>query len=161
MILAGIDVRHRIIPDETSIYATPFAIAGAAGLNALGYTAWPAVGWRAAAVGAAFWGGSFAAVAVISPWVLRREGLGWGDVKLVALIGAVLGIAPGGVLALFLGTMLASAAALLHLGWTRTRSYLPLGPFLVFGATVVLLYGDLLVQVAFPGLSFVDRVASP
>jgi leader peptidase (prepilin peptidase)/N-methyltransferase len=86
--------------------------------------------------------------------VRRRVGLGLGDVTLMAMIGAWLGLA-GGLLALFLGVLTATAwAALLLLAagrgaeagesWGLRR--LPLGTFLCAGAVVSLFCGDRIVS---------------
>jgi leader peptidase (prepilin peptidase)/N-methyltransferase len=61
------------------------ALAGAAGLA-------PARGLVSSAIGAAAGFAAFAAVSVVGARVFRREALGWGDVWLLAGIGAWLGV---------------------------------------------------------------------
>lgn len=151
---AYIDLRHRILPDELTIYALPFAIVLPAGARALGYDGWPYVTWKAAFLGAAVWGGLFAMTSVFAGRVLGREGLGWGDVKLAALLGALLGPIPGGMLALTIGTMLASVGGLLHLVWTRRRGYLPLGPYLALATAATLLFGEEILAWMYPGIQW-------
>jgi leader peptidase (prepilin peptidase)/N-methyltransferase len=91
-----------------------------------------ALEWIGAAVGA---GLIFLVLALLS-----RTGLGMGDVKLALLLGAALG---GSVVAaLFVGTLAAagySLALLARHGSEARKQTFPLGPFLAFGAVVVLL----------------------
>jgi leader peptidase (prepilin peptidase)/N-methyltransferase len=157
VVVAMVDLRHHIIPDETSIYSVPIGIAGVALLQWLGYHGWPYLSWQWAVIGAALWGTVFAAFALAIEFVFRREGLGWGDVKLVAMIGAFLGAFPGAMITLFIGTLLGSVTALVHLAITRRRSYLPLGPFIALGAALYLFYGDVVVELLFPGLTLMSR----
>ena len=70
-----------------------------------------------------------------------REGLGFGDVKLVACIGAFLGLGPA-LLSIGLGSVLGSVTGLLYIWLARKdmKSYeLPFGSFLGIAALVVAL----------------------
>ena len=51
----------------------------------------PELGWRESAIGAAVGFGAFAAVALVGEKILHKETMGWGDVWLLAGIGAWLG----------------------------------------------------------------------
>ncbi|MGB6193762.1 MAG: prepilin peptidase [Terracidiphilus sp.] len=84
-------------------------------------------------------------------WLLRRqEGIGMGDAKLMAMLGAWLGL-PGALLAFGIGMVLGAIFALLVLArprrasesWATTR--LPLGTFLSIGGVVSALWGPQLV----------------
>jgi leader peptidase (prepilin peptidase)/N-methyltransferase len=78
-------------------------------------------------------------------WAYRRlrgvTGLGMGDVKLAALLGAFLGPAAGAV-AVGLGAAAALAALLLliALGRAGTKTPLPLAPFLALGGVALALF---------------------
>jgi leader peptidase (prepilin peptidase)/N-methyltransferase len=152
-----VDVRHHIIPDETSIYAAPFGLVLALTLHALGYDGWLALTWKESIVGAVVGGGFFAITAAGAMFVLRREGLGWGDVKLMAMIGAFLGPFPGAFVVLLVGSLTGSFVALGHLAWTRRRTYVPVGPSLAWAAALYVLWGDVLLHRFFPGLEFIAR----
>ncbi|MBX2801661.1 MAG: prepilin peptidase [Myxococcales bacterium] len=143
IVASAVDVRHRIIPDETSVYAVPFAIAGHAVLEWLQYDGWLAVGWRGATLGAAVWGGSFAFIAGAARLVYGEEALGWGDVKLAGMLGAFLGVV-GGSVSLMLGSIAGAVVGLVVWAILWRRPYLPFGPPLALGAAAYVLYGDVI-----------------
>jgi leader peptidase (prepilin peptidase)/N-methyltransferase len=71
-----------------------------------------------------------------------RQGLGLGDVKLVAMLAAFLGFWPA-VLAMFLGIVLCSAYAVVLMARRRADGLtrLPLGSFLCLGGLITALWG--------------------
>lgn len=71
-----------------------------------------------------------------------REGLGLGDVKLIAMIAAFLGFWPA-MLSLFVGVVLCSlfAVTLMARGKANATTQLPLGTFLCIGGLVATLFG--------------------
>ena len=85
------------------------------------------------------------------PWIVRalykavrhREGLGLGDVKLMAMIAAFLGFAPA-MLALFVGVILAAIYGITLLARRRatTSSQIPLGTFLCIGGLLAALFAE-------------------
>ena len=80
-------------------------------------------------------------------WLYRRvrgrEGMGLGDVKLIAMIAAFLGFSPA-VLALFIGVVLGAVYSIVLLATRRAdgHSRIPLGTFLAFGGLLAGLYGQ-------------------
>ena len=91
---------------------------------------------------AALGGGvGFAVFLVIA--IVSRGGMGWGDVKLVALIGLVVGF-PLVLFSVILGAILGSIVALaLMIAKKRGfRETLPFGPFLALAAMITLLWGS-------------------
>ena len=87
--------------------------------------------------------GSFlAALALFVPLLVVPTGMGMGDVKLAALMGAVLGRSV--IYALFVGALAGgvfAAAVLVREGRGARRKAFPYGPFLAFGGVLVLLLG--------------------
>jgi leader peptidase (prepilin peptidase)/N-methyltransferase len=85
------------------------------------------------------------------PWLIRalykvlrhREGLGLGDVKLMAMIAAFLGFAPA-MLALFVGVILAALYGIVLLARRRatSTSQIPLGTFLCVGGLLAALFAE-------------------
>jgi leader peptidase (prepilin peptidase)/N-methyltransferase len=150
-----IDVKHYIIPDELSIYAAPFGILACVGLGWLGYGDAPS--WRSSVVGAAAGGGVLLAVMGLFYLVRRKEGMGLGDVKLLAMIGAFLGALPAVPFVLFTsalaGSLVGVPMALLQRRGLGTA--LPFGPFLALGAIAWLLHGPEWTERLFPGLAWI------
>jgi leader peptidase (prepilin peptidase)/N-methyltransferase len=84
------------------------------------------------------------------------EGMGFGDVKMMAMVGAFLG-APLTLFTIMMGSLLGSVIglALIRFGG-KTREYeLPFGTFLGFAAIVAVLYGNELIRM------YIDRVMPP
>jgi leader peptidase (prepilin peptidase)/N-methyltransferase len=137
-----IDLRHRIIPDEFSIYSVPVAIGGHALLGWLGYTR--ALSWQQSVLGALVGGGVIAA-AIGAYWLWRREeGMGWGDAKLLALFGAYFGAFPAVFFILFLASVLGSFVGVSFAIATRSslKLAIPFGPFLGVAAVVWMFWGS-------------------
>ncbi len=130
------DIKHRLILDKVTYPAVALALILAAVTPGLD-------GFRAL-IGAAVIGGLFLALHLVS-----RRGIGLGDAKLGALVGAVTGLGFDGVDhlqaldAMIYAILLGGGVALLLL-ITRMRSMkdpIPYGPFLCVGAAIVLLQG--------------------
>jgi leader peptidase (prepilin peptidase)/N-methyltransferase len=86
--------------------------------------------------------------------VFRREAMGLGDARLMAVIGGFLGwraIPVVFMLAAFVGAVIGAVSYFK----TRERE-IPLGPFLALGALVVMLLGNELVRWWFVGLMHLD-----
>lgn len=144
------DLRHAIIPDQLSTWLIPVGVLGAASLQGIGVEGWPAPGWQQSVLGAAAGGLVLGAFALVGRLLSGREVLGWGDAKLMAMIGSFVGVIPGVWVILLVGSLLASVVGLLHLVWTRRRSYLPLGPVLGLVSLAYVLYGEELIPLFLP-----------
>lgn len=128
VIVTRTDVEHRLIPDR-------IVLPGALVVLVLRTIDDPGIEWIASALGAGL-------VLFLIVFVYPR-GIGMGDVKLAAFLGAGLG-APVAV-GLFLGFFAAFFPALaifLTRGRAARREAIPLGPFLALGALVALFAGD-------------------
>jgi leader peptidase (prepilin peptidase)/N-methyltransferase len=138
MAVTFIDWDFRIIPDGISL---PFIAIGLLWslLN-------PALTLAGSAVGALVGGGSLYLIGLIYKGVRKAEGMGGGDVKLMAMIGAFLGIklvVPVVLIASFGGAVY--GVALLRAG-KGARSAVAFGSFLAPAAAVCLLWGNRLVS---------------
>ncbi len=79
--------------------------------------------------------------------IRHREGLGFGDIKMVAMIGAFLGL-QGALLTLIVGSLLGSVIGIVYVLITRkdlSTYELPFGSFLGAAAFGVALYGEFVV----------------
>ena len=145
--LAIIDIDHMILPD---VLTWPGI---ALGILLQPLLPWARLGdgpWRAmagAAVGALLGGGVL--LAVWLGWYLIRheEGMGLGDVKMLAAIGAFLGW-KGALVALFFAALSGATVGLALMSWGSlgARSKLPFGAFLALGGLVALFAGEPLVR---------------
>ncbi len=130
-----IDLAHQIIPDVITL---PGIVLGLLA----GSTVLPP-GPRNAFLGLFFGGGFFYLIAILSLVLLKKEGMGGGDIKLVAMIGAILGW-QGVLLTVFFASVLGSVVGL-TLIFSRLRSRMdpiPFGPFLAIGALLSLFFGN-------------------
>ena len=79
--------------------------------------------------------------------IRKREGLGLGDVKLIAMIATFLGFWPA-MLALFIGVLSATAYGLVLLvrGRAHSLTRLPLGSFISAGGLIAALFGERIIS---------------
>jgi leader peptidase (prepilin peptidase) / N-methyltransferase len=95
-----------------------------------------AVGLVHAGVGAVAGGGVIWIIGFLGKLVFRKEAMGFGDVKLMAFLGAFLG--PQAILmALFLAVFLGALFGIGKLVILRRMGYVPFGPFLSAGALIM------------------------
>ena len=75
--------------------------------------------------------------------IVSRGGMGFGDVKLAALIGLATGF-PLVIVALIVGMILGGLVAVILLGFKikKRKEAMPFGPFLAVAAIVTLLWGS-------------------
>ena len=137
IVLLVIDLQHQILPNEITL---PGIVVGLAA----SFVAEP--GWRDALIGAIAGGGVLWLVAWAYERLRHQEGLGFGDVKMLAMIGAFLGWKLM-VLALVGASILGSltAGVLMASGRADWQSKLPLGTFLAVTAVPVGLVGNAVV----------------
>jgi leader peptidase (prepilin peptidase)/N-methyltransferase len=89
-------------------------------------------------------GGGFLYLIAMGYQVLRhQDGLGGGDIKLLGMIGAFLGV-PGVVLTVILASVAGATVGLMtmHRSGEGMKTMLPFGPFLSLGALVYTFWGD-------------------
>jgi prepilin signal peptidase PulO-like enzyme (type II secretory pathway) len=72
----------------------------------------------------------------------RREGMGLGDVKMLAMVGAFLGM-PGVLLTMFLGSVIGTLVVvpMVLAGRQGMKSPVPFGPFLGLAAWISMFWG--------------------
>jgi leader peptidase (prepilin peptidase)/N-methyltransferase len=139
LVITFIDIDHQIIPDRLSLPGIPLFFG-------LGFLL-PFITWQDALIGILVGGGILYAVAVGYQLATGRDGMGGGDIKLLAMIGALIGW-QGIFFTIFFsslaGAMVGLALALPAGGSLRRR--LPFGPFLAAGAIGYVFYGPELIQ---------------
>jgi leader peptidase (prepilin peptidase)/N-methyltransferase len=142
--LSAIDLEHRLLPDAITIPGTILGLLLALAL--------PQLSFLEAAAGALVGAGLFYAVGRLYEKWTGSRGLGGGDVKMLAMIGAFLGV--GALpLVILVSAGLGTLTGLLRVlgqgpgsrGQWRTLS-LPYGPFLAAGAWCYLFWGERLLN---------------
>jgi leader peptidase (prepilin peptidase)/N-methyltransferase len=137
--LAFIDLEHHLLPDALTLpgIAAGLALSAAGGLT----------GIADAAIGAAVGGALPYLVIVVYRAIRGVEGMGLGDVKLLAMVGAFLGWR-GALLTIGIGSCVGAVVgiALIASGRGKRDTELPFGVFLAIAAAVVLFSGPDLVR---------------
>ena len=139
IVVTFVDLSHGIIPDVISI---PGVLAG---FGASFILADP--GWLNSIIGLTLGGGVLLIIAGAYYLITGKEGMGLGDVKLLAMIGAFLGWR-GVLVTILAGSLTGSVIGLILMFIYRKDSKfaLPFGPFLALGAAIYLFYGGWLVD---------------
>jgi leader peptidase (prepilin peptidase)/N-methyltransferase len=161
-----IDIDFRIIPDKIDIpgmLLAPVASAlvpalhlGRGDLETLGIAAVdPAASPRlyaalASVLGIAVGGGIIWLIGILGTIAFKKDAMGFGDVKLLAMIGGYVGW-KGVLLALFVGCLAGSVIGIVVRLATKDP-YIPFGPFLSLGALVVILWYSEVVALVFEGI---------
>ncbi|MGZ3698093.1 MAG: prepilin peptidase [Bdellovibrionota bacterium] len=131
-----IDLERRLIPDPLSLGGLVLGLATAF---------WAPIGILQSFLGAALGFGVFYSFAWLYQRITGRSGLGGGDIKLLAFLGAFVG--PTGVLVtILLSSVFGSVVGIVY-GLTTSKAKLmkiaiPFGPFLVVGALYYYLFGE-------------------
>lgn len=129
------DLRLYLIPDKIIV----FGIAAGILLRILIHDA----PWWDYTAGFFLGGGLLYLAAVLGEWLLKKEAMGGGDIKLLAMLGIYLGM-KGVLLTIFFGSIigLVITVVLLIAGIMKQDQPIPFGPFLAIGACVAYLWGD-------------------
>ena len=149
MLLIGsvIDLDFMIIPDSITLGGL------AAGLvlctlypQLMGETIW----WKGlyqSFFSAVISGGVLYLVAFFGSIIFRKEAMGMGDVKLLAMIGSFIGW-QWGLFSIFAGSLIGTLASIILITLRKTdiKGQIPFGPFLSLGAVLSLFFGRTVVS---------------
>ena len=134
LVVTVIDLDFQIIPDRISLPGIPIAFACALWLGR--------ITWWESMLGAALPAALFLAIVILS-----RGGMGLGDVKLIAMIGALVGWKLA-LLTILVGAVAGSVVGvgLMVFQGKGRKTAVPFGPFLSLGAVVSVACGAPLIQ---------------
>ncbi len=144
-----IDADHFIVPDEISLPLIPIGLSVVALLDMAGIGR---VSFPHAVFGAVAGAGVMLTIAGVGRIAFGREAMGMGDVKLVAAIGAWMGLHPALLLTVFGGALFGSVVGIVTMT-IRGRgkpAKLPFGPYLCAGALTAWLWGAQIMDRLFP-----------
>jgi leader peptidase (prepilin peptidase)/N-methyltransferase len=133
IVLFAIDLEHHLLPNVITLpgIVVGFALSFFTGL-----------GWVSSLIGIAIGGGLLFAIAEAYYRLRHEEGLGMGDVKMLAMIGAFLGW-PATLMTLMMGSIAGSIVGMLIIALRRgdMKYALPFGTFLAMGAALAATIG--------------------
>ncbi|RLB18569.1 MAG: prepilin peptidase [Deltaproteobacteria bacterium] len=139
VVITFIDLHHQIIPDVVSLPGIAVGFLSSFFLIS--------VSWIDSVIGIVAGGGALLVIAIIFEKLTGREGIGGGDIKLLAMIGAWMGwkALPFIVLVSSLAGTIIGGGALLITG----KGYgvrIPFGPFLAMGTLIYFFFGSMILQ---------------
>ncbi len=130
-----IDLHHQIIPDVISLPGILFGFC----FSFFNST----VGWQESLIGLIIGGGVLYLISLLYYLLRKQEGMGGGDIKLLAMLGAFLGYLslPFIIFASSIsGAVIGIATLLIHKKEVNTR--IPFGPFLSISALIYLFFKE-------------------
>ena len=135
LVITFIDIDYHIIPDVISL---PGILLGFAASFSI-----PTLSWMDSLIGILAGGGSLYAVAWGYERITGKEGMGGGDIKLLAMIGAFIGW-QGVLLTIFVGSAIGTLVGLIDMRVKKKdmKMRIPFGPFLALGAIIHLFLGN-------------------
>ena len=139
LVITFIDIDHRIIPDVISLSGIP--------LGFLASFLLPQLKWSDSLIGIATGGGSLLAVAWGYQLITGKDGMGGGDIKLLAMIGAFLGW-KGVLFTLMASSLIGTAVGIVVMmrSGKGMKMAVPFGPFLSMGAIIYIFLGPQLIE---------------
>lgn len=141
LVVTAIDLQHQVIPDVITL---PGIVAGLGANLAIGH-----VSWLDCLIGTVVGGGLFMVIILVS-----RGGMGGGDMKLGAMLGAFLGW-KALLFALFAAIVLGGVVGVAALvsGLRGRKDPIPFGPFLAAGGAMALFWGERIIDWWLSGFS--------
>jgi leader peptidase (prepilin peptidase)/N-methyltransferase len=142
VVIAFIDLDFQIIPDRITLLGIPIGLIAGSFLLPDPFMRSSPLGLKASFIGICTGFVLFYVVAVIGAAIFKKEALGGGDIKLMAMLGGIVGW-KGVLLTTFLGSLSGSLIGVLLMIIHKDRkNIIPFGPFLVLGSIISLFYGQ-------------------
>lgn len=138
IVVTFIDLDFQIIPDSITLPGILIGLVTGSVILPDPFLRWSLLGYKASIFGALTGFGIFYIVAVLS-----RGGMGEGDIKLMAMVGALMGW-KSVLLTTFLGSLLGSVwgISLMVFKGKGRKTKIPFGPFLAAGTIISLFWGQ-------------------
>lgn len=138
-----VDFEHLIIPDRVTLGGVAAGLALSALVPSMHGAERAAAALARSAAGAALGAGVLWSLAVMGKWILQKDAMGLGDVKLLGAIGAFLGV-KAVLFTILCSSLLGSLAglALVACGRKQMSSRIPYGPYLALAALIWMLWGS-------------------
>ena len=143
VVIVFIDFDHQIIPDSITLPGIPIAVVLGSFILPDPFLRHEEMGYVNSIIGFLAGGGFFYIIAIAGRAILKKDAMGGGDIKMMAMVGGLLGW-KGVILTTFLGSLFGSliGVSLIMLKGREWGSKIPFGPYLALGALVSLLWGE-------------------
>jgi len=149
-----VDFQHRIIPDEISVGGMVFGLIFSLFIPDLHEVVVPSSGalpiilahlksLGISLMGVLIGGGAIYAMGLLGDFLFKKESMGGGDIKLLAMIGAFMGWQMA-LLTFFISPFFGAIYGIIEKIRTKDTA-IAYGPFLVLGALICLFYGEPLI----------------
>lgn len=128
-----IDYKKQLIPDTAQVLLLVIGIVNFCINNS---------NWLDYILGGLIGGAIFLTLGLLAKVIYKKEGMGFGDVKLMACIGFIFGVKTILVIAI-ISFFVAAIVSLVLIALRKKKmdSYIPFGPFIVIGTLAVMLFG--------------------
>jgi len=133
-----VDIEHRIIPDEITLGGAVAGLLFSLLIPELHQTSNHLLGGLRSLIGILIGGGCIYAMGLIGDLIFKKESMGGGDVKFMAMVGAFLGWKLA-LLAFFIAPFFGAIVGIIVKIRTK-ESLIPYGPFLVTGSLIALFF---------------------
>ncbi|HYA12342.1 MAG TPA: prepilin peptidase [Thermodesulfovibrionales bacterium] len=143
IVITFIDLDFQIIPDRITLSGIPIGFLAGSFLLPDPFARSSLLGMKESLIGMITGFGLFYFVALIGSAIFKKEAMGGGDVKMMAMVGALTGW-KAVLLTTFLGSLTGSIIGILLIvlkGKDR-KAKIPFGPFLALGTIITLFYGQ-------------------
>jgi len=142
IVIFFIDLEHQIIPNSITFPGIPIAVLLGSTILPDPFNPSDMLGLKSSIIGFIAGGGSFYLIAVIGKAVLKKDAMGGGDIKMMAMIGGLLGW-KAIILTTFMGSLFGSimGVALIMIKGREWGSKIPFGPYLALGSLISLFWG--------------------
>ena len=139
LVITFIDIGHQIIPDVITLPGIPIFFFASFTLTA--------TSCKDSLLGILAGGGSLLLIAVTYNLLTKKEGMGGGDIKLLAMIGAALGW-KGVLFTIFIGSAIGTLVGIILMLRTSKglKLGIPFGPFLSTGAIIYIFFGSSIIN---------------
>ncbi|MBF0225012.1 MAG: prepilin peptidase [Desulfobacterales bacterium] len=139
IVIIFIDIDHQIIPD---IITLPGIL-----IFFLASLLMPSIKLLDSIIGILLGGGSLLIIAQVYYLLTKKEGMGGGDIKLLAMIGSLIGW-QGVLFTIFFSSLIGTVIGLIEMGRLKKNMKLkiPFGPFLSMAAILYIFHGNYLIS---------------
>jgi leader peptidase (prepilin peptidase)/N-methyltransferase len=139
IVITYIDIDHKIIPNRITLPGIPLCL--------LASLAFPEISIKDALLGLLLGGGSLFLIAWGYKTITKKVGMGGGDIKLLAMIGAMIGW-KGVICTIYIASAIGTIVGIIVMLARRKnmKFAIPFGPFLSIGAITFIFFGELIIN---------------